>query len=186
MKSLALFMTLGVSLEGWKKGGWLRRELALYEEHARNGVRIFLVSYGGDEDLKIARDFPELTVLINEYRLPKRLYAALLPYLHFQRPKGVDLIKTNQLMGAKQAVTAARLLGVPVVVRQGYSHVEFKAQAKGIGSRRRARLCVRHSARRQRKLSSWRTASWNCSMPLFDQSADRSRRNRIESSPPSA
>ena len=136
MKSLALFMTLGVSLEGWKKGGWLRRELALYEEHARNGVRIFLVSYGGDEDLKIARDFPELTVLINEYRLPKRLYAALLPYLHFQRLKGVDLIKTNQLMGAKQAVTAARLLGVPVVVRQGYSHVEFKAQAKGIGSRR--------------------------------------------------
>lgn len=135
MKSLALFLTLGISLENWKKGGWLRRELALYEEHARNGVRTILVSYGSDEDLKIAIDFPMLTVLTNEYRLPKKLYAALLPYLHFQRLKDVDLIKTNQLMGAKQAVIAARLLGVPVVVRQGYSLVEFKAQAKGVGSR---------------------------------------------------
>lgn len=135
MKSLALFMTLGVSLENWKKGGWLRRELALYEEHARSGVQTTLVSYGGDEDLQIARHNPMLTVLTNKYRLPKKLYAALLPYLHFQGLKGVDLIKTNQLMGAKQAVTAARLLGVPVVVRQGYSLVEFKAQAKGAGSR---------------------------------------------------
>jgi len=133
---MALFMTLGVSLEGWKKGGWLRRELALYEEHARNGVRVILVSYGDNEDLKIARDFPELEVLTNDFGLPKKLYAALLPYLHFQRLKGVDLIKTNQLMGAKQAITAGGLLGVPVVVRQGYSLVEFKAQAKSVGSRR--------------------------------------------------
>ena len=124
MRSLAIFMTFGGSLDIWRRAGILERELALYANHAAEGVEIVLVSYGGLEELEIASDFPFVRVLCNRFRLHPRIYNEMLPWLHRKALEDVDLIKTNQLPGARQAIRAARLVNCPVVVRQGYGFVQ--------------------------------------------------------------
>lgn len=132
---LALFMTYGGSLEGWQSAGILERELALYRDHARNGVDVTIVSYGGPRDPEIAAAYPELRVLANGGALHPRLYGWLAPYWHAASLRGTQVVKTNQLYGARQAAVAARRLRCPLVIRQGYGHVEHRRREHGAGSR---------------------------------------------------
>lgn len=132
MQSLAVFMTFGGSLEIWRSAGILERELALYAEHADQGVDVVLVSYGGPDEVKIASDFPFVRVLCNRIRLHPRIYNEVMPWLHRNALNDVDLIKTNQLFGARQAVRAARMLRRPVVVRQGYGFVQHALLEHGV------------------------------------------------------
>ena len=128
-------MTYGGSLEGWQSSGILERELALYRNHARNGVEVTIVSYGNKRDLEIAAAYPELRVLANTGYLHPRLYGWLAPYWHTGSLGGTQLVKTNQLYGARQAAIAARRLGCALVIRQGYGHVEHRRQEYGAESR---------------------------------------------------
>ena len=132
-------MTYGGSLEGWQAAGILKRELALYLDHARNGLKVTLVSYGGRRDQEIAADYPELRILANTGPLHPRLYGWLLPHWHSDSLRGTQVIKTNQLYGARQAEIAARRLGCCLVVRQGYGHVEHRQREHGSQSRAAAR-----------------------------------------------
>lgn len=138
---LALFLTFGNSLATWQAGGALKRELAIYAEHAKNGISTLLMSYGGPEEANIAADFPWLNVAYNRWGLPRPVYMLLLPLLHRQSLLGVDLIKTNQMYGAAQAWQAAMLYRKPLIVRQGYSHCENRTREHGAASPIARRAC---------------------------------------------
>jgi len=125
---IVLFLTYGSSLASWEKDGILDRELELYKEHARMGADIHIISYGGPDDLEIARQYNFFQVHCNDKRLHPRLYAWLLPILHANLLKTADIYKTNQMFGAHIALRCKSLWKVPTIIRQGYGYYEHRAE----------------------------------------------------------
>ena len=123
---LLLFMTRGMSLSAWQKNGSLSRELALYEKMAQqHGVKVGIISWGGREDLDIARQFPWLRAYCNARNLPQHRYERLMPLLHALPLINADVIKSNQTNGADLALRCALFWRKPFVARCGYVWSEF-------------------------------------------------------------
>lgn len=133
---LGLFMTFGGSLKSWESEGILARELELYREHVRNGLRVVVISFGDDQDQKLLDREDEIEVLTNRFGLPNDVYAWLLPILHRRRLMSLTAIKTNQIYGAHVAQRVARVFGIPIIVRGGYGYSEFKKMEYGPDDRR--------------------------------------------------
>jgi glycosyltransferase involved in cell wall biosynthesis len=131
---IALFFTLGNSLEVWDQYGILERETALYHRLAEKGVDTTFITYGRRERRYLER-LPDIDVRFNSYGLPSRLYERLLPYLHRRSLRECGIFKTNQANGAQVALRAARLLHKPLVVRCGYMWSDFAARYHGADSR---------------------------------------------------
>ncbi|WP_069186944.1 glycosyltransferase family 4 protein [Candidatus Terasakiella magnetica] len=127
-------MTFGGSLKTWKEASIIDRELALYKEHAKNGVRTTIISYGGPEEVEIAAEYDFIEVLFNQTGLHYRLYALLLPLIHRNKLSQLDFFKTNQLYGAHIASRCAFFFSKPLGIRQGYSHFENRTRESGEGS----------------------------------------------------
>lgn len=96
------------------------REVALYQRLQESGVQIAFVTYGGPEDLQFADKIPGIRILCNRYGLPNRLYRKLIPFLHASTLLKCDVIKTNQFMSGRFAVTSARVWRKPLIARGGY------------------------------------------------------------------
>ncbi len=134
MRAIALVLTYGNSLAVWREAGILERELALYEEHARHGVRSIIVSFGDGRDVEIARRFPFITLVCNRWNLHPRLYAALLPFLYKKILSAAQVVKTNQMYGAHVAYRCAKAAMRPIVIRQGYGYHDFALAHHGADS----------------------------------------------------
>jgi glycosyltransferase involved in cell wall biosynthesis len=117
---LTLFFTRGQSLHKWHTIGLFERELSLYQKLQKRNVEITFVTYGGAEDLGYVEQLSNIKVLCNHWGLPKRLYALLLPLLHYRQLRSVDLFKTNQIHGADVALLAKFIHRKPLIVRAGY------------------------------------------------------------------
>lgn len=116
---VCVFFTKGMSLARWEELGILKRELALYDRYIEMGWHVQLVTYGGKVDAKYRALLPQFDILHNRFDLPELLYA-LWVLLHFGFFWNVQVIKTNQLLGADLALRVARLYLKPLVVRCGY------------------------------------------------------------------
>ncbi len=152
--SLLLFMSRFSSLGTWRDAGILGRELALYRRLAERGVKVGLVSYGGVDEAALAADCAEIEVFYNRWKLPPRVYEALLPLLFRNRFRRYRVFKTNQMNGALTALRASRLCDRPLVARMGYLWSEFEADAAGADSRaaRRARSAEERVWRHARRI----------------------------------
>ena len=128
---LALFFTLGNSLESWRQCGILEREVAVYRRLRTMGFRVSFVTYGDRSDTVIAEALQGIEVLYNRYGLPAKLYEYLLPRLHGKALQECDVFKTNQTNGGQVALCAARLWRKPLIARCGYMWSEFAARQHG-------------------------------------------------------
>jgi glycosyltransferase involved in cell wall biosynthesis len=117
---LTLFFTRGVSLQTWDTVGMFEREVAIYRRLQQHGVQVRFVTYGGPEELAYAERLPGITILCNRWRLRRRTYELLLPWLHAPAFQRSDVIKTNQTNGAEIALRAARFWHKPLIARCGY------------------------------------------------------------------
>ena len=117
---LVVFFSRGMSLDGWRRGGILDRELALYRMLTPHLERLTFVTYGSADDLALAAQLPGVVVLPNRWHLPSNVYSVLAPLLHRRALAGATIFKTNQLNGAWCAVIAKRLCGKPLIVRCGF------------------------------------------------------------------
>lgn len=117
---LGFFMTEGMSLDAWNRGGMLARELALYRRLSEDLAEVALVSYGGREDLRYAAELDGVRPVINRWRLPKPIYVATLPLQLRRLRSGVSVCKTNQIPGADVALATARRTRSRFVARCGY------------------------------------------------------------------
>jgi glycosyltransferase involved in cell wall biosynthesis len=114
---LVSFLTRGMSLEAWRRGGMLQRELAPFRELVRRGWQVELVSFGGRRDASSA---PEgIRVHCNALRLPAAWYVRLLS-LRLRRLGAEAVVRSNQVRGAELAADFARRRGLPFVARCGY------------------------------------------------------------------
>ncbi|MCL1981895.1 MAG: glycosyltransferase, partial [Clostridiales bacterium] len=90
------------------------------------GAWIGIISWGGREDLALARQFPWLRVYANVYKLPQPRYERLMPLLHALPLINADVIKCNQTNGGDVALRCAHFWrSKPFVARCGYVWSEF-------------------------------------------------------------
>ncbi|MCC7551068.1 MAG: glycosyltransferase family 4 protein [Methanobacterium sp.] len=125
--SLALFFTVGISLERWHHLGMIDREVTFYNELSKHFQRIYLFTYGNREDLKFSPYLREnIKIIPNERSLNPFLYSILIPFMHRKILKSVDVVKTNQMMGSWSAVLSRYLNKNVLIVRTGYVLSLFK------------------------------------------------------------
>lgn len=124
--NLAVFLTRGMSLAKWAKGGVLGRELALYERLALEGVSTTFVSWGGRDEARHLKDRPKLAVAANVLGLSREWYERLLPLLHARVFRRAHIIKTNQMDGADVALRCSRVWRTPLLARCGFMWSEFR------------------------------------------------------------
>jgi glycosyltransferase involved in cell wall biosynthesis len=116
---LAVFFTCGVSLETWSEAGILDRELALYERMRDFFPEIVFLTYGGEEDCRIAEE-RGFRALPKRSRLDPFRYSFIAPWVHREDLRKAAVFKTNQFDGAWAAAEARILLRKPMVARAGY------------------------------------------------------------------
>lgn len=118
--SVSVFFTQGVSLRAWDELGMFEREVALYRRLQLFEVNVTFITYGDNSDITYQDRIPGIKICCNRWKLPVKLYASLIPWLHRRALRDADLIKTNQMNGADYALRAARCLGKPLLARCGY------------------------------------------------------------------
>lgn len=129
--TLVSFLTRGMSLEAWRRGGMLERELAIFRALAARGWTVHLVSFGGRADRALAP--PEIRLHVNALRLPTGLYLRWLAR-RLRSLRGAAVVRSNQVRGAELAAAFARRLGLPFVARCGYLPSLFSTWAHGENS----------------------------------------------------
>ena len=122
---LVVFFSRGMSLDGWRRAGILDRELALYRSLLPHLEHLAFVTYGGEDDLGLARQVVGIEILPNRWGLPSNLYSVLAPYLHRRTLGRATVFKTNQINGAWCGVIAKWLFRKKLVVRCGYLWSDF-------------------------------------------------------------
>jgi glycosyltransferase involved in cell wall biosynthesis len=139
LTSLSLFFTRGVSLQTWAQNGSLEREIALYLRLQQKGVKVSFITYGGRQDLNYAVELHGIEILCNRWNLPQRWYEFLIPFLHLQTLRHVDVIKTNQIDGADVALRTAQILRRPLIARCGFMWSSLMQSRGRINDAKRAR-----------------------------------------------
>ncbi len=119
-RGLALFFTLGVSLADWQAGGYLEREIAYYRRLSREIGPVTFMTYGGEEDLKLAENFSDIRILNNPDRIPPETFARRASDIYKDQLRETAIVKSNQIKGAQAAIRASLTSGASAVVRCGY------------------------------------------------------------------
>lgn len=140
---LTLFFSRNISLSLWERQGGLGREVALYQRLQQHGVQVRFITYGTAEDLHFAARLPGITILPNRWHMRRRLYTALLPWLHAPALRSSSVLKTNQTDGALVALRSARLWHRPLIARCGYMWSHNVAAEQGAQAGARARRIER-------------------------------------------
>jgi len=120
-KTLAVFFTAGVSLKTWHDIGMIDREVALYNELAKYFREIYFFTYGENEEVFFSTHLADNIKIVPKKRVSgDLLYSLLIPFIHRKILKNVNILKTNQMMGAWSAVLAKLIYRKRLVVRTGY------------------------------------------------------------------
>lgn len=125
--NLAVFLELGGSFEEWNEVGFFSREIALYNQLAKNFFgTIYIFTYGSNADLEYSAYLEKNIVVIPRGKRSKNyfnnfFYEILLPFQHRNILKRCDIFKTNQNSGSFGATIAKILFPMKkLVIRSGY------------------------------------------------------------------
>jgi len=126
-KKLALFFTVGISLETWQKIGNLDREIRPYNLLAKDFEKVYFITYRGKEELEFKKVLTgNIEILPKKFPfLPSLVYAFLIPLIYQKELKEVDVYKTNQITASPPAVLAKWFYKKKLVVRCGYEWLKF-------------------------------------------------------------
>lgn len=124
---LALFFTLGVSLEYWQQAGYLQREANYYQRLGEAVGPITWITYGGEADQEIAASLDGIRVLSNIEKLSSQQFAEQIGQRYTQELADIAIFKSNQIKGAQAAIRAAHTFPGKAVIRCGYLLSRFRA-----------------------------------------------------------
>jgi glycosyltransferase involved in cell wall biosynthesis len=125
-RGLGLFFTLGVSLTTWQEHGLLERELAYYRRLGEALGGVTWITYGGEEDARLAESLDGVRVLHNRWGLDPHAFTRQAARLYRDELRDLRVVKTNQLKGADAAIRAKRVAGAKLVTRGGYVLSRFR------------------------------------------------------------
>ncbi|MBF0157484.1 MAG: glycosyltransferase, partial [Magnetococcales bacterium] len=129
-----LFFTQGMSLLGWKRGGLLEREVALYRALRPHLRGVTFVTYGDRRDLPLAAELDGIEVVCNRWGLSPGLYRWRLGWLPGSWKRGQVVFKSNQLRGSDLPLELARRLKKPFIARCGYLPADQAKWSEGVES----------------------------------------------------
>lgn len=124
---LVLLLPHGDSLSAWARNGSLQREMAVCRRLAEMGGSIAVISYGGTEDLKYQSQLPGIHIAVNRFKLPDKIYARAIPWLHKKCLARANVIKSRQISGSHVALRIAKRFKIPFIARCGYLLSEFES-----------------------------------------------------------
>ena len=116
---LALFFSRGVGLATWARLGYLNREVEYYRQLGEALGGVAWVTYGGKEDLELAKSLTGVNVVSNADGLSPAKFARQIGRAMRRGENRPKVLKTNQLSGAYEAFLAHRCSRLPLVVRCG-------------------------------------------------------------------
>ena len=125
MKNLLIF-TYGKSVNQWFEKGILERELLLYKELEKIGVKFRFLTFGNDEDFKYQDILNTIKIIpvqeLIKSRIPKFHFikSLFLPFKLKKEFQSFSLIKTNQIRGSLIACVAKIFYKKKIIVRGGY------------------------------------------------------------------
>lgn len=124
MTNLGLLLSPGDSLSKQKQSGQLDRLIKYYlSAYAKVFDYIYLFSYG---DVGQTFSLPKNVVLLPKPKLiPNYFYQLLLPLIHKNIIKQIDIFRVFQAPGGLPAVISKKLYKKPYVVSQNYDYVNF-------------------------------------------------------------
>jgi len=127
MINLALFFTRDVGLKIWQRDGLFSREVEYYKHLLKNDVSPVFFTYD-----KIMSDF---SACLPKGLSAKRIYPNIfkrnfiynsISSLQFTNVfENIDIIRTNQFLGAREALNAAEKFKKPLILRGGYIFSRF-------------------------------------------------------------
>lgn len=118
-------MTAGTGLSDWDKSGSLGRELALYGKIGSKINGIDIVSYDRGKDFAQLPDISPIQALPVKWHSRRIFTTAEITTRYFRQISRTDLIKTNQVRGAKIALNVSRIFGKKLIARCGFLHSYF-------------------------------------------------------------
>ena len=122
---LGLFFTRNTGLRTWLGIGSQARELALYRGLRAECIHTHLFTYDTPTDAaSIPCEFPT-TAIRSEWFLGRSRFLRYGRYATVNQLRQLDVIKTNQLQGGREAVDAAAMAQVPLIARGGYLQSQF-------------------------------------------------------------
>ncbi len=127
MIKLGVFFTKNVGLEIWQRDGILSREVAFYNALEDRGVDVSFFTY---DQKRFSIESPMLANIKCE-RIQQNIFNRnfVFNFLDKSRLKSslaeLDIIRSNQFYGAKEALSAARNFKKPLIVRGGYVYSRF-------------------------------------------------------------
>lgn len=142
---LVLFFSRGVSLEIWEQSGMFDREVRLYQELQKQGLRVSFITYGGIGEKKFLDRLEGVSVGFNRWGLPETIYSRLISLLHARLLASADCIKSNQFDGAEAAWYGARVFRKQFVARGGYLWSDFVRRKWGEDSPRAREILTREN-----------------------------------------
>lgn len=145
---LGLVFTFHVSLKEWVESGLFEREKQIYEEHLRLGNfgQIIWFSYG-NEDERLAQELVSKGRLDSRIvvvglprwvrgRVSRLLYSFIIPYVRNKEIGMLDIIKSNQMEGARVAAAISKKSGAVFELRTGYTYTVFAKKSLYEGEKR--------------------------------------------------
>ena len=126
--TLTLFFTGGPSLTDWAEKGNLDRELAIYHRMAEKLKKVNLVTYGGKNDKQFADKIGKLKLIPANWYSRPQLTALNLALRYSPGIMASDIMKTNQIRGARIPVWLNKVYRKKLIVRCGFLHSYFTRQ----------------------------------------------------------
>lgn len=121
-KKLAVFFDRFGTLRVFDQHGTLEREAAIYNLLADDFEKIYLFTYGGNEEKEYNKAFKKnIEIVTNSLKIPGLVYEFLMPFIHFRKIRNVQFLKSNQNIGSF-APTIGKLLNPAsfLIIRSGY------------------------------------------------------------------
>ncbi len=130
--NIFLFFTCGVSLKTWDETGLLDREILLYKELIKKGLKVSFITYGDESDCQYQDKLGDIEI-IPFYAFIKRpsnsrirfIQSFFLPFILKDKIKKANILKTNQMSTTWAPFIAKFLYRKKLIVRCGFEWYRF-------------------------------------------------------------
>ena len=120
--NLGVFLAIGESLDDFKLKGQLKRLLNYnVKKYSQNFDKVYIFSYA-DEDYKI---FENCVLIPNKFKIHRYLYALILPFLHRELIKKINIFRGLQITGGIPSFVSKVFYQKPYVINFGYDYASF-------------------------------------------------------------
>jgi glycosyltransferase involved in cell wall biosynthesis len=136
--NVALFLTYDMSLKDWDEKDILDREMSLYLQMSEKySVNYTFITFGDEGDYKYADKLKNIKILpayAGNRKFNSKIFrffnSFLIPFRLKKELKDINILKTNQLLGAWIPIILKFITKKPLIIRTGYDLLQFSLKER--------------------------------------------------------